>query len=210
MKFIIIPVTPYEQNCTLVWCESTQRAALIDPGGEPGRLLAAVAENHLHLDYLLLTHGHLDHVGAAGELAAQLAIPVIGPHQADAYWLDDLPGQAKRFGWPHVEPLKPDRWLTDGERVLIGNETLDVFHTPGHTPGHVVFFHPPSQVALVGDVLFRGSVGRTDFPGGSQGDLLNSIRDKLWPLGDDVTFIPGHGPVSTFGEERRSNPYVRD
>lgn len=210
MKFLVIPVTPYQQNCTLLWCESTHRAALVDPGGEPARLLAAVAENHLHLDYLLLTHGHLDHVGAAGELAAHLAIPIIGPHHADDYWLDDLPNQAARFGWPHVEAFRPDRWLEDGERVLIGNETLDVFHTPGHTPGHVIFFHPQSQVAMVGDVLFRGSIGRTDFPGGNYDQLMASIRDKLWPLGDDVTFIPGHGPASTFGEERRSNPYVAD
>lgn len=210
MKFLIIPVTPYQQNCTLLWCENTLRAALVDPGGEAERLLAAVADKGLQLDCLLLTHGHIDHVGAAGELAARLKIPVIGPHRDDDYWLDGLPAQASRFGWPHSAPLTPDRWLEEGDSVTVGNETLAVYHTPGHTPGHVVFFHAPSRVALVGDVLFQGSVGRTDFPGGSQTDLLGSIRGKLWPLGDDVTFIPGHGPVSTFGEERRSNPYVRD
>lgn len=210
MKFLVIPVTPFQQNCTLLWCEQTRAATLIDPGGETERLLAVVAERNLKLVSLLLTHGHLDHVGAAGELSARLNIPVEGPHQADRYWLDELPQQSAMFGFPHTAALLPDRWLSHGDRVQVGNETLEVLHCPGHTPGHVVFFHAGEKVAFVGDVLFQGSIGRTDFPGGDLDTLLESIRSRLWPLGDDVLFIPGHGPDSTFGEERRSNPYVGD
>jgi glyoxylase-like metal-dependent hydrolase (beta-lactamase superfamily II) len=210
MKFIVIPVTPFQQNCTLLWCEQTLDATLIDPGGDAERLLAAVAEKGLKLVSLLLTHGHVDHVGAAKELAAQLGIPIEGPHQADAYWLNELPQQSAMYGFPHTAAFTPDRWLEHGDRVAIGNETLEVLHCPGHTPGHVVFFHAGTSVAFVGDVLFKGSIGRTDFPGGDLDTLLSSIRDRLWPLGNNVTFFPGHGPASTFGEERRSNPFVAD
>mgnify|MGYP001615504474 CR=1 FL=1 len=210
MKFLVIPVTPFQQNCTLLWCEQTLAATLIDPGGDAGLLLAAVAQRGLKLVNLLLTHGHLDHVGAAQELATQFAIPIEGPHQADAYWLADLPQQSARFGFPHTDAFTPDRWLKHGDRVTVGNQTLEVLHCPGHTPGHVVFFHAGEKVAFVGDVLFQGSIGRTDFPGGDLDTLLSSIRERLWPLGDDVVFIPGHGPDSTFGEERRNNPYVGD
>lgn len=210
MKFVVIPVTPLQQNCTLLWCEETRAATLIDPGGDEERLLAAVAERGLKLVSLLLTHGHLDHVGAAGTLAARLNIPIEGPHRADEYWLAELPQQCAMWGFPPIEAFIPDRWLAHGDQVTVGNQTLEVLHCPGHTPGHVVFYHAGAKVAFVGDVLFQGSIGRTDFPGGSLDALLSSIRDRLWPLGDDVTFIPGHGPASTFGAERRSNPYVGD
>jgi len=210
MKFVVIPVTPFQQNCTLLWCEQTRAAALIDPGGDAERLFAAVAERGLKLVSLLLTHGHIDHVSAAAELAAQLQIPIVGPHRADEYWLNELPQQSAMFGFPHTAAFKPDRWLVHGDQVTVGNQTLEVLHCPGHTPGHVVFFHAATQVAFVGDVLFQGSIGRTDFPGGDLDTLLSSIRERLWPLGDEVVFIPGHGPSSTFGAERRSNPYVGD
>ena len=210
MKFLVIPVTPFQQNCTLLWCEQTLAATLIDPGGDAERLLAAVAQRGLRLVSLLATHGHVDHVGAAKELAARLGIPIEGPHQADAYWLADLPQQSAMYGFPPAVAFTPDRWLKHGDRVTVGNEILEVLHCPGHTPGHVVFFHAGEKVAFVGDVLFQGSIGRTDFPGGDLETLLLSIRERLWPLGDDVTFIPGHGPDSTFGAERRSNPYVGD
>lgn len=208
MQYTVIPVTPYEQNCSLIWCEETGKAALIDPGGEPERLLAAVKQHGLQLEKLLLTHGHLDHVGAAAEIAARLNIPIEGPQREETFWLDSLPQQAEMFGFPHTPPLTPDRWLEDGDQVRVGNIVMDVLHCPGHTPGHVVFFDAQSRTAFVGDVLFKGSIGRSDFPRGDHAALIASIRGKLFPLGDDVTFIPGHGPLSTFGEERRSNPFV--
>ncbi len=210
LNYRVVPVTPFEQNCTLLWCGATRRAALVDPGGDAERLLEAVAEEGVILERLLLTHGHLDHVGAAGELAARLGIPVEGPHRADAFWLEGLPEQSRMFGFPPAAPLVPDRWLEDGDRVAVGEEVLEVILCPGHTPGHVVFYHAPSRLALVGDVLFRGSVGRTDFPQGDYDALVASIRGRLFPLGDDVTFIPGHGPLSTFGDERYGNPFVGD
>lgn len=210
MKRLVIPVTPYQQNCSLVWCEATRQAALIDPGGEAERLLAEVEAKGLRLAKLWLTHGHLDHVGAAGELAARLGIPIEGPHRSDDYWLKALPQQCEMFGFPPTEVFTPDRWLEDGDTVEVGEARLDVLHCPGHTPGHVVFYHGSSKTAFVGDVLFAGSIGRTDFPGGDYDALIRSIRERLFPLGDDVTFIPGHGPDSTFGQERRTNPYVGD
>lgn len=210
MRYRILPVTPFEQNCSLVWCEATGRAALIDPGGEAERLLAAVARAGVTLERLLLTHGHLDHVGAALELSQRLGLPIEGPHAADAFWFQQLPQQAALFGFPPAKCFEPHRWLTDGDIVHIGDIALEVIHCPGHTPGHVVFFHPPSRLAFVGDVLFRGTVGRTDFPLGDAQALQRSIRYRLFPLGDDVNFVPGHGPMSSFGEERRHNPYVRD
>ncbi len=209
MRFEIIPVTPYQQNCSLIWCETTGSAALIDPGGDVDQLLAAVAQAGVKLEKLLLTHGHLDHVGGAVELARRLELPIYGPQEADAFWLDMLPEQARMFGFPHIEVFRPDHWLHDGEVVELGELRLDVIHCPGHTPGHVVLFEPASRHAFVGDVLFRGSIGRTDFPQGNHADLIASIRNKLFPLGDDVNFVPGHGPMSTFGRERRSNPYVQ-
>ncbi|MBK9327073.1 MAG: MBL fold metallo-hydrolase [Hydrogenophilales bacterium] len=210
MRFQIIPVTPYEQNCSLVWCETTGLAALVDPGGDADRLLAAVEKAGVKLDKLLLTHAHLDHVGGALELARGLDLPIHGPQEGDAFWLDALPDQARMFGFPPAEAFRPDRWLHDGDTVELGQLRFRVIHCPGHTPGHVVFFEPESRHAFVGDVLFQGSIGRTDFPRGDHRALIHAIRDKLFPLGDDVAFVPGHGPMSTFGRERRGNPFVGD
>jgi hydroxyacylglutathione hydrolase len=207
MEFTILPVTPYQQNCSLVW-DTDGRAALIDPGGEAGRLLAEVARRGLTLEKVLLTHGHLDHVGAAVELRDAIGIPIIGPQREEQFWLDLLPQQAELFGFPPAVAFTPDQWLEDGDRVQVGRVRFDVLHCPGHTPGHVVFFQPEARIAFVGDVLFKGSIGRTDFPRGSHAALVSVIRDKLFPLGDDVRFVPGHGAMSTFGHERRENPFV--
>jgi len=207
MEFTILPVTPYQQNCSLVWDEAG-RAALIDPGGEAERLLAEVALRGLTLESILLTHGHLDHVGAAVELRDALGIPIIGPQREEQFWLDLLPHQAELFGFPPALAFTPDRWLNEGDRVEVGSMRFDVLHCPGHTPGHVVFFQPDARIAFVGDVLFKGSIGRTDFPRGDHAALIHAIREKLFPLGDDVRFVPGHGAMSTFGHERRENPFV--
>ncbi|MGL4206513.1 MAG: MBL fold metallo-hydrolase [Aeromonadaceae bacterium] len=208
LKYQILPVTQFMQNCTLLWCDETNEAALVDPGGESARLLAEVAKRGLTLTQLLLTHGHLDHVGAADELRLKSGAAIVGPQQADAFWLQALPAQSEMFGFPLTEAFSPDRWLSEGEEVQIGNQTLSVLHCPGHTPGHVVFYSQANKLALVGDVLFQGSIGRTDFPQGNHGQLLSSINEKLLPLGDEITFIPGHGANSTFGRERLSNPFL--
>lgn len=210
MKYHILPVTPFQQNCSLIWCESTGKGALIDPGGEPERLMDAAERKGVQLKKLLLTHGHVDHVGAARTLADGLGIPVEGPHEADRFWLDSLTRQCAMFGLPPIEPFLPERWLADGETVHVGEIALEVRHCPGHTPGHVVFHHADSATAFVGDVLFKGAIGRTDFPRSDPAALLAAIRDRLWPLGDEVRFVPGHGPMSTFGEERRTNPFLQD
>jgi len=210
MKFTILPVTPYQQNCSLIWCEATRRAALVDPGGDVDMLLAAVERAGVTLEKLLLTHGHIDHVGGALELSRRLGLPIVGPHPDDAFLLDNLPTQAEMFGFPPAEAFTPDQWLADGDTVKLGELALRVIHCPGHTPGHVVLFEPASRHAFVGDVLFKGSIGRSDFPRGNYDDLISCIRGKLFPLGDDVAFIPGHGPMSTFGFERRVNPFVGD
>lgn len=208
MRFQIIPVTHYQQNCSLIWCEQTRQAALVDPGGEEDRLLRMLDEKNLQLQMVLLTHGHMDHVGAADIIAQKRQIPVIGPHQADLFWLNSLPEQSHHFGFPHTESFIPSRWLNDGEIIELGEVILEVLHTPGHTPGHVCFFHRDSATAFVGDVLFRGSIGRTDFPQGDHQTLLNSIKERLLPLGDSVTVVPGHGPNTTIGEERLHNPFI--
>lgn len=208
MDFRILPVTPFEQNCTLLWCERTRGAAVVDPGGEPGRIVALLEGLALTPECILLTHGHIDHVGATSDLAARLQVPVIGPHRDDAFLIHSLAAQCQLFGFPAVRDFEPDRWLMDGDRVTVGEQVLSVIHCPGHTPGHVVFFDAEGRLAQVGDVLFRGSIGRTDFPRGDHDRLIASIRERLFPLGDDVRFIPGHGPMSTFGAERRANPYV--
>jgi len=203
-----IPVTAFEQNCSLIWCDATGEAALVDPGGDIPKLLAAVKARNLTLTALWLTHAHIDHAGATGTLARELGLPIIGPQRGDQFWIDGLPKQSQMFGFPQAEAFTPTRWLEDGDTVQLGQCTLQVLHCPGHTPGHVVFFEPTTRHAFVGDVLFAGSIGRTDFPGGDHATLINAIKLKLLPLGDDVTFTPGHGPESTFGEERQFNPFL--
>lgn len=209
LKYHTVPVTPFAQNCSIVWCDETMEAAVIDPGGDLPRLLAEVKRLGLTLKQIWLTHAHIDHAGGTGELARTLGLPIVGPHPGDQFWIDGLPEQSRMFGFPVAEPFKPTRWLADGDTVTVGNCTLAVRHCPGHTPGHVVFHSPDIKRAFVGDVLFAGSIGRTDFPQGNHQQLIDSITQRLWPMGDDTVFIPGHGPESTFGEERRYNPYVR-
>ena len=208
LRYETIPVTPFQQNCSLLWCDRTLEAAVIDPGGEVERITAAARRHGVTIRHILLTHAHIDHAGGTATLARMLGVPIVGPHPADRFWIDGMPQQARMFGMPPAEAFEPDRWLADGDTVRIGEVTLAVRHTPGHTPGHVVFHDAESKRAFVGDVLFAGSIGRTDFPGGDYDTLIDSIRRRLWPLGDDTVFVPGHGPESTFGRERRSNPYV--
>jgi glyoxylase-like metal-dependent hydrolase (beta-lactamase superfamily II) len=208
LHYHTIPVTPFQQNCSLVWCDVTQRAAVIDPGGDLDVILDAVHQRQLKLEQIWITHAHIDHAGATAELAERLQLPIIGPHEGDQFWIDGLAQAAANYGFPPTKPFKPTRWLHDGDTVSIGEHTLQVRHCPGHTPGHVVFYSPEMQRAFVGDVLFAGSIGRTDFPRGNHDDLIHSITQRLWPMGNDTVFIPGHGPESTFGRERRSNPYV--
>lgn len=210
MKCAIVPVTPYQQNCSILICENTKRAALIDPGGEVPRLRAALEQFGVKLEKIFLTHGHLDHCSAANDVRKEFGVPIEGPQREDHFWIEQLPVATQRMGFPPAEAFEPDRWLEDGDTVSFGAQTLEVLHCPGHTPGHVVFFHRGERLAFVGDVLFRGSIGRTDFPRGDHATLIESIRGKLWPLGDDVSFVPGHGITSTFGEERESNPFVAD
>lgn len=210
IEFRVVPVAPFAQNCSILWNPSTRKGAVVDPGGDIDRILEAAKEERVELEKILLTHGHIDHAGGTAELAKRLGIPIEGPEEEERFWIDALAQQSQRFGFPKVEGFEPDRWLKDGDTVQVGGETLEVYHTPGHTPGHVIFFHRKAKLAIVGDVLFAGSIGRTDFPRGDFQTLIRSIRGKLWPLGSDVTFIPGHGPLSTFGEERRSNPFVAD
>lgn len=209
MKYQTIPVTSYQQNCSLVWCEQTNKAALIDPGGEAERLLEIVKKHDLELVSILLTHGHIDHVGGSRQIADTLNIPIIGPQKEEAFWLDNLPYQAEMFDFTHAAPLTPDQWLEEGDVVKVGNISFSVLHCPGHTPGHIIFYDSESKTAFVGDVLFKGSIGRTDFPRGDHATLINAIKNKLLPLGDDVTFVPGHGPISTLGHERLTNPFIQ-
>jgi hydroxyacylglutathione hydrolase len=207
---MIAPVTPLQQNCTIVWCTKTLKAAIIDPGGETPRLLGAIADRGLTLDKIWITHGHLDHAGAAQAIKDITGVLIEGPHKADQFWIDDIPESGRKYGIPDAKSFQPDRWLEDGDVVTLGETEFEVLHCPGHTPGHVIFFHRGSRFAQVGDVLFKGSIGRTDFPQGNFEHLIAAITQKLWPLGDDVQFVPGHGPMSTFGAERKSNPYVSD
>jgi glyoxylase-like metal-dependent hydrolase (beta-lactamase superfamily II) len=193
VKVAVIPVTPFQQNCSLVWCVETNKN-----------------EQGVELEKILLTHGHLDHAGGAAELAERTGVPVEGPHKEDQFLLESLDKQGSRYGFEGARTVTPDRWLEDGDTVSVGNQQFAVIHCPGHTPGHVVFYHAGVKLAVVGDVLFHGSIGRTDLPRGDHMALINAIRGKLWPLGDDVSFLPGHGGMSTFGNERKTNPYVSD
>jgi glyoxylase-like metal-dependent hydrolase (beta-lactamase superfamily II) len=206
----IVPVTPYQQNCSVIKCEVTGRAAIVDPGGDVERILGAVETMGATVEKVILTHAHLDHCAASDVLRQQLEVPIEGPHREDSFWLEKLPEWCQMAGFPPADPFEPDRWLEQGDTVTVGEAVLQVVHCPGHTPGHVVFYYAPQKVAWVGDVLFQGSIGRTDFPRGNHEELVSSIRDKLFPLGDDITFIPGHGPTSTFGQERQTNPFVAD
>jgi hydroxyacylglutathione hydrolase len=208
LRYHTVPVTPFQQNSSVVWCDQTMEGAIIDPGGDLDQLLAVAGRHGVAIKQILLTHAHIDHAGGTGTLARLHRLPVIGPHPGDQFWIDGLPQQSRMFGLPPAEPFTPDRWLDDGDTVTVGRSVLLVRHCPGHTPGHVVFFSAEAQRAFVGDVLFAGSIGRTDFPGGDHDTLIASITGRLWPMGDDTVFIPGHGPESTFGRERRSNPFV--
>ncbi|WP_370981041.1 MBL fold metallo-hydrolase [Agaribacterium sp. ZY112] len=210
LKYCTVSVTHYQQNCSIAWCENTRQAAVIDPGGDVSRLLNKIKDLGVELKQVLLTHGHMDHVGGAAQIAAELDLPIIGPAIEDKFWMDALDGQASMMGFEAQPPLVPTRWLKDGEAISIGECELSVIHCPGHTPGHVVFYSADAQRAFVGDVLFAGSIGRTDFPQGDLTTLLNSIRNKLFVLGDDIAFVPGHGPESNFGAERQTNPFVAD
>ena len=210
LKVLIVPVTPFEQNCSILICEETNRAAIVDPGGDIPKILDALNKSGATPEKILLTHGHIDHCAGAVALAQQLNIEIEGPHKDEAFWLDQLPLQSQRFGFPKADAFTPNKWLDDEDVVTLGNVSLTVKHCPGHTPGHVVFYSPNDHLAIVGDVLFAGSIGRTDFPRGNHADLVGAIRTKLFPLGDDVAFVPGHGPMSTFGDERKNNPYVGD
>jgi len=209
LKAAIIPVTPFQQNCTLLWCTKTMKGAFVDAGGDLDRLKEAAAQNGVTIEKLLVTHGHIDHCGGTGKLAAELGVPIEGPHREDIFWIERLGNDGRGFGIPG-EPFEPDRWLEEGDQVTVGELVLDVHHCPGHTPGHIIFHHAPSKLALVGDVLFQGSIGRTDFPRGNHATLVESITSRLWPLGSDTAFVPGHGPMSTFGQERQTNPFVAD
>ncbi|MDQ8036935.1 MAG: MBL fold metallo-hydrolase [Pedobacter sp.] len=210
MSYRIIPVTPFEQNCSLIWCDETKEAAVVDPGGDLDRIEAAIAQAGVTVKQVLVTHAHIDHVGGVAEFAERHGLPIIGPHEGDQFWIDALEQQSRRFGFKPSRPFVPTRWLHQGDTVQLGKLTLEVRHCPGHTPGHVIFFEPVSQLAIVGDVLFAGSIGRTDFPGGDHQTLIDAIRRELFTLGDEVEFIPGHGPMSTIGDERATNPFVAD
>lgn len=209
LRAVIVPVTPLQQNCTLLWCTRTMRGAFVDPGGDIAKLRAVAAEQGVTIEKILLTHGHIDHCGEAGVLAQELSVPIEGPQAADRFWIARLEEDGRKYGIRGV-PFAPDRWLEDGDRVTVGELAFEVFHCPGHTPGHVVLYNAESKLALVGDVLFRGSVGRTDFALSDPEALIASVVAKLWPMGDETAFIPGHGPASTFGHERRTNPFVGD
>ena len=210
IRALVVPVTPLRQNCTIVWCARTLKAAVIDPGGDVPRLLDVAGQKGLSIEKIWITHGHLDHAGGTSALKAATGALVEGPHPDDKFWIDDIARSGAKYGMTDARSFEPDRWLADGDTVTLGDTELEVYHCPGHTPGHVVFFHRQSRFAQVGDVLFAGSIGRTDFPRGDYRALIDSITNKLWPLGDDVTFVPGHERLSTFGAERRTNPWVSD
>ncbi|CAH6810940.1 hydroxyacylglutathione hydrolase GloC [Vibrio chagasii] len=210
LKYQVVPVTSFAQNCSIVWCDETMEGIVVDPGGDIQQLAAIIEELGVKVVNLVLTHGHLDHVGGTVPLSEMLNVEIVGPHKADNFWLQGLENQSQMFGFPLCKAFEPNTWLEEGDKVTFGNQVIDVIHTPGHTPGHVVLFSEQARLAFVGDVLFNGAIGRTDFPQGDFNTLITSIKTKLWPLGSDVTFVPGHGPESTFGRERASNPFVAD
>ena len=209
LKALIQPVTLFQQNASIIYCSNTNKCAIVDPGGDIEILLEIAKNNNLIPEKILLTHGHIDHAGGATELAEILKVEIHGPHIEDKFLLDELQKQGEMFGLPSKD-CKPDVWLDEGDIVELGDEKLDVYFCPGHTPGHIIFYNEANKLALVGDVLFNGSIGRTDLPGGNHDQLINSVKDKLWPLGKEIEFIPGHGPMSTFEAERLSNPFVSD
>ena len=209
LRAAILPVTPLQQNCSLIWCTKTMRGAFVDPGGDLPKLREAAERAGVTIEKILVTHGHIDHCGSAGIFAEELGVPIEGPHEDDRFWIARLEDDGRNYGVTG-KPFEPDRWLVDGDTVTVGELTLGVRHCPGHTPGHVVFHHAESKLAIVGDVIFAGSIGRTDFPRGNHQQLIDAIVGRLWPMGDDTSFIPGHGPMSTFGQERRTNPFVAD
>jgi hydroxyacylglutathione hydrolase len=205
----IVPVTPFQQNCTLIWDDATKVGAVVDPGGDLDRIEAAIRAQGVKVEKILLTHGHIDHAGGAAELKERLGVPVEGPHEADKFLLDSLPVAAESYGLEPARPITPDRWLNEGDSVTVGGLTFDILFVPGHSPGSVVFVSRDARFALVGDVVFQGSIGRTDLPGGNHEQLIRGIKDKVLPLGDDVAFIPGHGPTGTLGQERQTNPFLQ-
>ncbi len=209
LRAAIIPVTPLQQNCTLIWCTKTMRGAFTDPGGDLPRLRDVLVKTGVTLEKILITHGHIDHCGEAGILAREYGVPIEGPHEDDRFWISRLDEDGRKYG-VNGQVFEPDRWLVNGDQVTVGDLVLDVIHCPGHTPGHVVFHHAPSRFAIVGDVLFKGSIGRTDFPMGNHADLINAITTRLWPLGGETVFVPGHGPTSNFAHERKTNAFVSD
>ena len=210
LQYKIIPVTPFQQNCTLFWCDETMEAAIVDPGGDFSLLVSEIEKAGVKLVKVLLTHAHIDHAGATNAVSTHFGVPIEGPHKEDQFWIDLIPEQKTRFGFADADIFEPNRWLDQGDTVHFGNEEMEVYFCPGHTPGHVIFFHRASKLAQVGDVIFSGSIGRTDFPRGDFETLYRSIRDNLFSLGNEVRFIPGHGPMSSFGQERKTNPFVGD
>lgn len=209
MKYQSIPVTPFEQNCSVIWCEKTKECAFVDPGGDIDKLSAVVEKEGLKPVAIWLTHGHLDHVGGTVSLAERYQLPIIGPQEEDAFWLDALPEQSKMFGFPHHDAFRPTKWLNHGDTLTLGEETFGVRFTPGHTPGHVVLLNEKAKIVFVGDVLFSGSIGRTDFPRGNHQELMDSIKTQLWTMEDDVVVVSGHGPNTSIGHEKKTNAYVR-
>ncbi len=209
LKALVQTVTPFEQNASILFCSETNKCAIVDPGGDIHILLELLKNHNLVPERVLLTHGHIDHAGGATEISEILNVEIHGPHIDDKFLLDELQKQGEMFGL-QSKNCNPDKWLNEGDVVMVGNQKLEVYFCPGHTPGHIIFFNKKVNLAIVGDVLFNGSIGRTDLPGGNYNQLIESVKNKLWPLGDDVDFIPGHGPVSTFKVERNSNPFVSD